>query len=103
MESNKPNPKSKATKMSVDNDFYETMPLSLGSDYVYRGEMMERYSGADGRTDENYEANVRRVAIVTLIVVAVVAVGFGLLFIQSMSLLKDAMPINQTSSGSLEL
>jgi len=103
MESKKPAKKRSTSEVSSENNFYETMPMSMGSHYVYRDDVAEQYRGADDRLDEAYEATVRRVAIITLIVAAAVAIGIGILFAQGLSVFHDAMPVNSTSSGSLEL
>ncbi|GEM_PF-2433729 len=102
MEPNKPRAK-RTPAVSSDNDFYETMPMSIGSNYVYRDDIFEQYRGVDDRLNEDYEATIRRVAVITLIVAAIVALGVGIVIAQGMSVLQDSMPVNQTSSGSLEL
>lgn len=102
MEPNKPADK-RAADVSSDNNFYETMPMSVGSNYVYRDDAFEQYRGVDDRLNERYEATIRRVAIITLLVAAGVAIGVGIIIAQGVSVIRDSMPVNQTSSGSLEL
>lgn len=102
MEPKKP-AKKRTPGVSSENNFYETMPMSAGSSYVYRDDVAEQYRGVDDRLSDNYEATVRRVAIITLIMAAAVAIGVGIMIAQGITIIQDAMPVNQTSSGSPEL
>jgi hypothetical protein len=92
----------RASDISSDNAFYESMPMSMRDNYVYRDDADDQYRGTDDRLDEDYKATIKRIAIITLIVAAAVALGIGFLFAQGLSLIRDTMPVNQTSSGTLE-
>lgn len=103
MSANEPTKRARASKKSAGNDFYETMPISMGSHYVYRDDAIDKYQGATDKSDETYARTARRFAIITLVVTAIMAVVLGVLFVQGLSTINDVMPVNQTSSGSLEL
>ena len=95
--------KKRTPEVPSDNDFYETMPMSIGSNYVYRDDVFEQYRGVDDRVKSDYEATVKRVAIITLIIAAAVAIAAAIVIAQGVSVIQNTMPVNQTSSGSLEL
>jgi hypothetical protein len=103
MQPNKPNKKGRRQEVTSDNDFYETMPMTVGSHYVYRDDVIDEYRDAGIPTDESYQATIKRVAVITLIVAAAVAVGVGILLAQGLSAIQDASPVNQSSTGSPEL
>ena len=83
---------SKTTKK--DDEFYETMPLT-GQHYVYRDDVDE-FRGAPDASAQ------RATAIITLVLVGVVAVALGLLFARGLQIVGGAQPTDTTTSGSLE-
>jgi len=70
-------------QIELDDDFYEVMPYVGGIPY------------RDDATDEDEpisseEAAARRMAIITLIMAAVVAIALGLMLVRGLQLVRDA-------------
>ncbi len=76
------------------DEFYETMPLTA-SHYVYRDDTLPD-SLRDRQLDD------RRTAIITLILVLVVAVALGLLFARGLQIIGESPTGTATTSGSFE-
>ena len=89
----------KATTTSRANEpqFYETMPLSMGSHCVYRDDIEPTDVSAPQAV--NYDAAAKRFAVITLLAVAVLAIGVGILIAGGMSALRDSMPVGTNSIG----
>ena len=100
----RPSKNRRATVPAINNEFYETMPLSLGSHYVYRDDVAGDHYGTDNQPQTtDYDATIRRVAVITLLVSAAVAIIVGYLFVQGLSAIRDSLPAGSPTTGSLEL
>lgn len=77
--------------------FYETMPLGISSHYVFRDDVEPSEVAAPQPVD--YDAAAKRFAVITLLAVAVLAIGVGVLIAGGMSALKDSMPVGANPIG----
>ena len=89
--------KAPTTSRSNEPQFYETMPMSMGSHHVYRDDIEPADVLASQAVD--YDATAKRFAIITLLVVAALAIGVGILIAGGMSALRDSMPVGTNSIG----
>lgn len=81
-------PKNRPDKAA--EEFYETMPMTASSHYVYRDD-----------APAQAEPNVRRTAIITLVLVAIVALAVGLIIAKGLSLVQGEVGTPVTNSSEL--
>lgn len=67
-------------------DFFESMPMTAGH-YVYRDDTMDAEAEHDSIQNE-----IRTTAIITLVLVAIVAVALGVLVWQGIGTLRETFP-----------
>jgi preprotein translocase subunit SecF len=86
--------KDQDTRDKRDDEFYEAMPLAQGQHYVYRDDTFVEANSADEA------ANQRLTAIITLVLVLVLAVALGFLFARGLQMMHDNLvPDNSSFSG----
>jgi hypothetical protein len=84
----------KATTSDESTDFFEAMPMTAGH-FVFRDDVVD-----DEMTHSNIQDEIRTTAIVTLVLVAIVAVALSLLVWQGLGTIKGitAPTANATST-----
>lgn len=74
-------------------EFYETMPMAVSPHYVYRDDAIE--------APIEVTPNARRTAIITLVLVALVAVAMGLLIVKGLGLIRGDLSSPVTNTNEL--
>ena len=84
------------------DEFYEAMPMAQHAGWAYRDAPLDESAPLDDHAE--LEAQAKVTAIVTLALVALVAVGMGLILLWAVQSAQQTLPLpNQDNAARLEL